>query len=188
MAADRLLELLAHLSWRKGPVTLASGKVSDFYIDCKQTALNAEGARLIGERALSIVESIRAGGQSVAGVGGLTLGADPIAMATALASAETASPVHAFIIRKEPKGHGTAAWLEGGKNLPENSPVLIAEDVITTGGSTLKAIERARESGLVPVAVMTLVDRQEGGKEHVEREAGIPVHALVTRADFDAFR
>lgn len=184
MASDRLVELLADLSWRKGPVTLASGQVSDFYIDCKQTALNAEGAKLIGERMFWLIEQLRQGGQPVAGVGGLTLGADPIAVATALTSAGTNRPVHAFIIRKEPKGHGTSAWLEGGNNLPEGSPVVIIEDVITTGGSTLKAIERTRESGLEPVAVVTLVDRQEGGKENIEREAGIPVYALVSRADF----
>lgn len=183
---DRLVRLLADLSWRKGPVTLASGKVSDFYIDCKQTALNAEGAKLIGERVWERIVALRAEGHDIRGVGGLTLGADPIGLAAALVSAGSDDPVHAFIIRKEPKGHGTAAWLEGGKNLPQGSKVVIAEDVITTGGSTLKAITRARESGLEPVAVVVLVDRQEGGKETVEEQSGLPVYPIVTRAAFDA--
>ena len=182
---DRLVQLLAELSWRKGPVTLASGKVSDFYIDCKQTALNAEGALLIGARVWERIQTLRTEGHDIRGVGGLTLGADPIGLAAALASASSNAPVHAFIIRKEPKGHGTAAWLEGGANLPEGSKVVIAEDVITTGGSTLKAITRARESGLVPVAVSVLVDRQEGGLETVESQSGLPVYPLVTREDFD---
>src|SRR5687767_12133796 len=108
-ARGRLLELLAERSWKRGPVVLASGRTSDFYLDCKQTALHAEGAWLIGQLVFAHVGALRAQGLKVEGVGGITLGADPIAVATALVSQENGQPVHAFIIRKEPKGHGTAA-------------------------------------------------------------------------------
>lgn len=179
----RLVQLLSDLSWKRGPVVLASGRTSDFYLDCKQTVLNAEGAQLIGEMVYDHVANLRERGQAVVGVGGLTLGADPIALAAALVSFQRGHPVHAFIIRKEPKGHGTAAWLEGARNLGENAPVLIVEDVVTTGGSTMKAIDRAKESGLVPVGILALVDRQEGGREALEK-TGLPFASLVTRADF----
>lgn len=186
--ADPLLGMLAELSWTRGPVTLASGLTSDFYIDCKQTALNAKGSALIGERVWRIVQTLRESGHDIRGIGGLTLGADPIALATAMASASSENPVHAFIIRKEPKGHGTAAWLEGGRNVASGASVAIAEDVITTGGSTLKAIERARQSGLKPQAVICLVDREQGGVARILEESGLDVHALFTRKDFEAFR
>lgn len=165
-------------------MTLASGTVSDFYVDCKQTTLHAEGAALIGARVFALVEKLREQGADIRGVGGLTLGSDPIAIATALVSSRSEHPIHAFVIRKEPKKHGTRAWLEGGQNLQDGSPVLITEDVITTGASTLKAVERALESGLKPVAVVTLVDRCEGGKEKVEEETGLSVYSLTTRDDF----
>ncbi len=186
--ADPLLGMLAELSWTQGPVTLASGQTSDFYIDCKQTALNASGSVLIGERVWRIVRELRDSGMSIRGIGGLTLGADPIALATAVASASSDDPVHAFIIRKEPKGHGTEAWLEGGRNVPSGAAVVIAEDVITTGGSTLKAIERTRQSGLQPHAVICLVDREQGGVARIRDESGLDVHALFTRQDFETFR
>ncbi len=169
-------------SWRRGEVVLASGKTSDFYVDGKQTSLSAEGAALIGHLAFAHVQELRAQGLTVDGVGGLTLGADPIAVACSVVSHIKGAPVHAFVIRKEPKGHGTGAWLEGGKSLGAGSKVLIVEDVVTTGGSTMKAIERARESGLEPVAILTLVDRQEGGREALEK-TGLPFHALATKSD-----
>ncbi len=180
----RLLTLLADLSWRRGPVVLASGRTSDFYLDCKQTALHAEGSYVLGQLVMAHIDALRAQGHGVVGVGGLTLGADPIAVATAVVSNLPGhKPVHAFVIRKEPKGHGTAAWLEGANNLPQGSPVLIVEDVVTTGGSTQKAVERAKLSGLSPVGILALVDRQEGGRENLEG-LGLPFAALLTRADF----
>lgn len=181
---NRLLHLLAEKSWRRGPVVLASGRTSDFYMDCKQTSLNAEGAAVIGQLVYAHVRSLRQSGQRVDGVGGLTLGADPIAVATAVVSAQYGDPVQAFVIRKEPKGHGTGAWLEGNRNLPEGAQVLLVEDVVTTGGSALKAYERAKESGLVPVGIISLVDRQEGGRENLEA-TGLPVTSLLTRSDFN---
>lgn len=180
----RLLALLSELSWRRGPVVLASGRTSDFYLDCKQTALHSEGAYVIGQLVMHHIQSLRAEGHTLVGVGGITLGADPIAVAAAvLSNLPGNKPVHAFVIRKEPKGHGTAAWLEGANNLPQGSPVLIVEDVVTTGGSTLKAVERAKLSGLQPVGILALVDRQEGGRENLEG-LGLPFTALLTRADF----
>jgi orotate phosphoribosyltransferase len=180
----RLLALLAERSWKRGPVVLASGRTSDFYMDCKQTSLHAEGAALIGALVFAHVQALRASGVVVDGVGGLTLGADPIAVATALVSAQEGAPVHAFIIRKEAKGHGTSAWVEGARNLPAGSKVLLLEDVVTTGGSTLKALERARLGGLEPVAILALLDRQEGGKEALEA-TGLPFASLLCRRDFD---
>ncbi|MBI3179668.1 MAG: orotate phosphoribosyltransferase [Deltaproteobacteria bacterium] len=175
--------MLKARSLKTGPVTLASGKTSNFYIDCKETALHAQGAALIGQLVFDHVVALRGEGLAIAGVGGLTMGADPIALATAVVSAASQEPVHAFIVRKEPKGHGTQSFVEGRANLPAGSAVLIVEDVVTTGGSTLKAIERARAAGLSPVAVLALVDREEGGAAAIAA-SGVRFAALFTRSDF----
>ncbi|PLX81730.1 MAG: orotate phosphoribosyltransferase, partial [Desulfuromonas sp.] len=116
------------------------------------------------------------------GVGGLTLGADPIATATSIAAALEGEDVHAFIIRKEPKGHGTGQWLEGRKNLPPGSRVVIVEDVTTTGGSSMKAVERAQEEGLEVLGIVTLVDREEGAQENVTG-AGQILKPVFTRTE-----
>jgi orotate phosphoribosyltransferase len=180
---QRLLQLLKDLSVKRGQFTLASGKTSDLYIDSKQTSLHCEGATLIGEVIFEHVQQLRQQGHAIVGVGGITMGADPIATAAAVISHQKAAPVHAFIIRKEPKGYGTGQWVEGMRNLPHNASVLIVEDVVTTGGSTVKAVERARESGLLPVAIVALVDRLEGGRENLAT-LGLPFTALFTRHDF----
>jgi orotate phosphoribosyltransferase len=200
LAADRarLLELLRALSFERRKVVLASGKESDFYIDCKRTALTAEGHVLIGRLLLERVRRLPA---PVHGVGGLTLGADPIASAVATASflelerwRATDHPApersegppatyDAFIVRKEPKGHGTGQWIEGRRTLPDGSRVVVIEDVVTTGGSALKAIERCRSERLEVVGCFALVDRREGGREAIEA-AGVPVDALFAREDF----
>jgi orotate phosphoribosyltransferase len=177
---DRLLELLRTLSFEKRKVILASGRESDFYVDCKRTALTAEGHVLVGR---CLFEKVRAVKPLVRGVGGLTLGADPIASAIALTSFLQGEPVDAFIVRKEPKGHGTGQWIEGRKTIPDGSRVVVIEDVVTTGGSALKAIERCRAENLVPIACVALVDRLEGGRE-VSEAAGVPLDALFTRKDF----
>ncbi len=194
----RLLELLRTLSFERRKVILASGRESDFYIDCKRTALTAEGHVLIGRL---LLERIRRLAPPVHGVGGLTLGADPIASAVATASFlelerwramdhvaadRTEGPpatCDAFIVRKEPKGHGTGQWIEGRKTLPDGSRVVVIEDVVTTGGSALKAIERCRAEQLVPVACLALVDREEGGRQAIEQQ-GVPLQALFARGDF----
>jgi orotate phosphoribosyltransferase len=176
----RLLELLRTLSFERRKVVLASGKESDFYVDCKRTALTAEGHVLVGRLLLEKVRAIR---PLVRGVGGLTLGADPIASAIALTSFLAGEPVDALIVRKEPKGHGTGQWIEGRKTIPDGSRVVVIEDVVTTGGSALKAIERCRAEKLEPVACVALVDRLEGGREAIEAQ-GVPLDALFTRKDF----
>jgi orotate phosphoribosyltransferase len=190
----RLLELLRTLSFERRKVILASGKESDFYVDCKRTALTAEGHVLVGRLLLEKVRRIR---PPVRGVGGLTLGADPIASAIALTSflewetwraqgqpdEAARAPIDAFIVRKEPKGHGTGQWIEGRKTIPDGSRVAVIEDVVTTGGSALKAIERCRAERLEPVACVALVDRLEGGREAIEAQ-GVPLDALFTRKDF----
>ncbi len=176
----RLLELLRTLSFERRKVVLASGKESDFYVDCKRTALTAEGHVLVGRL---LFEKVRAVRPLVRGVGGLTLGADPIASAIALTSFLAGEPVDAFIVRKEPKGHGTGQWIEGRKTIPDGSRVVVIEDVVTTGGSALKAIDRCRAEHLVPVACVALVDRLEGGREAIEAQ-GVPLDALFTRKDF----
>ncbi len=179
----RLLALLRSLSFERRKVVLASGKESDFYVDCKRTALTAEGHVLVGRLLWEETRRLR---PAVRGVGGLTLGADPIASAVALTSfldPGADAPVDAFIVRKEPKGHGTGQWIEGRTTIPDGSRVVVLEDVVTTGGSALKAIERCRAERLLPVACLALVDRLEGGREAIEA-AGVPLTALFTRRDF----
>jgi orotate phosphoribosyltransferase len=161
-------------------VILASGKESDFYIDCKRTALTAEGHVLVGRL---LFDRIRQLPPLVRGAGGLTLGADPLASAVAFASFLAGEPVDAFIVRKEPKGHGTGQWIEGRRTIPDGSRVAVLEDVITTGGSAVRAIERCRAEGLVVAGCFALVDRMEGGREAIE-SLGVPVESLFTRRDF----
>jgi orotate phosphoribosyltransferase len=175
----RLLDLLQTLAYERREVVLASGRSSDFYIDCKQALLTAEGHFLAGALVCDVLEREA---PEVRAVGGLTMGADPIASATATVAWQLGRPINAFYIRKEPKGHGTQKWLEGDKTVVPGTKVAIVEDVCTTGGSTLKAIERARLHGLEVLRVITMVDRQEGGREAVEREA--PMTALFSRSDF----
>jgi len=119
---------------------------------------------------------------SAEAIGGLTLGADPIADATSLVSFLAGKPLHAFIVRKEPKGHGSGEWIEGMRNLHPEMPVVILEDVVTTGASTLRAIERARASNLNVLHAITLVDRQEGGREAIE--VSTPLFSLFNKQDF----
>jgi orotate phosphoribosyltransferase len=174
----RLLELLRTRAFAEREVTLSSGAKSSFYMDCKQVSLDAEGACLIGELFHAVIEEVAP--QAVA-VGGLTLGADPLATATSIAGWHAGSPRGAFLVRKEPKGHGTNQWVESA-HLPPGAEVVVVEDVVTTGAATLKAIERARLAGLVVVHALAIVDRLEGGRAAVERET--PLVALFTRRDF----
>ncbi len=178
-ASVQLLALLTEKSFQKREVVLSSGKKSNFYIDCKQASLTAEGHALIGQL---FCAAIAKHAPEAEAVGGLTLGADPLASAVAMASYLGGRPLDAFLIRKEAKGHGTEQYLEGMSNLREGMPVVILEDVVTTGASTIKAIERAKAAGLHVVLAITLVDRDEGGREAVEAHA--PLLALYTRHDF----
>lgn len=175
---EKLKRIIIEKSYEKRKVILSSGVESDFYFDGKQTTLHPEGSYLTGKLFFQAIEDI----EGVEGVGGLTLGADPIATAVSLVSFLEGRSIPAFIIRKEPKGHGTGAWLEGRKNLKEGARVIIVEDVVTSGGSSLKAIHRAEEEGLTVLGVVTLVDREEGGRENIEK-AGYWLRAIFTKAD-----
>lgn len=177
---QRLIELLRTLSFERRKVVLASGKESDFYIDCKRTALTAEGHVLVGRLLFDRIRRLR---PLPRGAGGLTLGADPLASAVALTSWLEKEPLDAFIVRKEPKGHGTGQWIEGRRTIPDGSRVAVLEDVVTSGGSALKAIERCRAEKLVVAGCFALVDRMEGGREAIEAQ-GVPLDCLFTREDF----
>lgn len=176
----RFLSILKEKSYEKRNVVLSSGRESDFYIDCKQTTLTAEGSVLCGRLICEMLEK----GEWPEAVGGITLGADPIVTAVSLTSALRGRPIPAFIIRKEPKKHGTAQWVEGTKNLHEGMKVAIVEDVVTTGASTLRAIERAEGAGLVVSRVIALVDRNEGGFETIA-EKGYRLEAMFLKEDVE---
>jgi orotate phosphoribosyltransferase len=170
-ALDRLL--LAR-SVKRGHFVLASGRASTFYIDCRLTTMSAEGLVLIGRLGL---EAIRAAQWAPRSVGGLTMGADPVAYAIAAASAGTGPVLDAFSVRKEPKAHGTGRRIEG--NFSPGDPVIIVEDVITTGGSALQAVEAVRDEGGKVLGVLAVVDREEGGRAVIEN-AGLQVVTLTT--------
>ena len=174
----RLLELLRTRAFAEREVTLSSGLKSNFYIDCKQVTLDAEGALLCGELLDEAIEKLCS---TAVAVGGLTMGADPLATATSIASFRAGRPRAAFLVRKEPKGHGANQWVES-PGLAPGSKVVILEDVITTGASTLRAIERARLAGLDVIYALGLVDRLEGGRAAIERETTLAT--LYTRKDF----
>lgn len=159
-----LLDLLARISFRLGNFTLSSGAKSDYYIDCRTTTLHAEGGRLTG---LAILDALREHGLKPAAVGGLTMGADPVVSGVAIASAWAAqqnpgSPlIHGFLVRKAEKAHGTGRRIEGF--CEKDAPVVIVDDVCTTGASTITAIEAAREAGMKVIAAVCLVEREEAG-------------------------
>jgi orotate phosphoribosyltransferase len=177
---SRLLQLLTERSFARRQVVLASGKSSDFYIDCKQTTLHPEGLSLT---AALFADEIAKHPARISAVAGPTLGADPIVAAVAVAGFARGLDWPAIIVRKEPKGHGTAQYLEGVVHLEKSRRVAMFEDVVTSGGSMLKAVERVREGGFDVVACFAVVDRLEGGREAIEA-AGLPFTALFTRADF----
>jgi orotate phosphoribosyltransferase len=180
---QKLVSLIRHLSYREGDFTLASGKKSSFYVDLKATTLHPEGAYWIGEVALNLLLSeMHTDLKPIQAVGGLTLGADPLATSISLAARSRNWLLPAFIVRKEPKDHGTSKYIEGTENIAAGSPVLVLEDVVTTGGSSLKAIERLRAEGYHPVATLTVVDREEGGAEQI-RKAGLKFLALTTLSE-----
>ncbi len=160
----RLLDLLKTLSYEEGDFTLVSGKKSTYYIDAKETTLNPEGMYLVGAIMYEMVRAVK----GVDAVGGVSIGGDPLVCATVLAAQGRKDPLKGFLIRKEPKGHGTNRWVEGGKNLKKGMNVVILEDVVTTGGSSLKAIEATEREGYTVKGIVALLDRLEGGREAVE--------------------
>ncbi|MFZ9149233.1 orotate phosphoribosyltransferase [Vulcanococcus sp.] len=165
-----LLELLAQRAYRHGNFTLASGRTSNHYVNCKPVSLSGIGLALLSTQMLELVEP------GAVAVAGLTLGADPLVSGVAQAAALAGQQLDALIVRKEAKGHGTGAWLEGP--LPEaGSRITVLEDVVTTGGSSLKAVKQLREAGYVVERVVTIVDRQEGGLAAMQ-EAGLELRSL----------
>jgi orotate phosphoribosyltransferase len=176
---QRLKEILLEKSYRQGSFTLTSGKTSDFYIDGKQTTLSAEGAYLCGKL---ILEMILKQQEPIQAVGGMTLGADPLVTAVSLVSFLEKHPIPAFIVRKEAKGHGTGNYIEGLKNMPAGCRVALLEDVVTTGGTLLKVIERVESQGFKVGLVVTVVERQEGGTKTLA-DAGYPLEAIFTREE-----
>jgi len=176
---QRLKELLLTKSYRKGSFTLTSGKTSDFYIDGKQTTLSAEGSYLCGKLLFDLIHNEE---QAIGAVGGMTLGADPLVTAVSLVSFLEKNPIPAFIVRKEAKGHGTGNYIEGLKNMPEGCRVALVEDVVTTGGTLLKVIERVEAQGFKVGLVATIVERQEGGVQALA-DKGYKLKSIFTRED-----
>lgn len=158
-----LLDLICDVAYKEGDFTLSSGKKSDYYINGKQVTLHAEGGVMVARLLLNMLP------EGIAGVGGLTLGADPMVSAISVVGVYENKPVTPLIIRKEAKGHGTRAYIEG-PTLPEGSAIAIIEDVVTTGASALKAVERLRDAGYQVDNVFALVDRQQGGRELYDKE------------------
>lgn len=175
---QRLAEIILEKSFQyrdNPPFTLSSGKTSNYYFNCKTTTMDPEGMYLIGNVIFDMLADA-----DISAAGGLTLGADPIANALSFISYQKKKPIKSFVVRKDVKGHGTKKAVEG--NVTTGDRVVIIEDVITTGGSAITAIEAAREAGLVVDRVVALVDREEGGieniKKHVDR-----VDAVLTRSE-----
>lgn len=173
----RLARLLLEKSYREGDFLLASGKRSDYYFDCRATALNAEGSWLIGSLFCDLLANL-----AIKGVGGMTLGADPLVTATTVVSFRNDRPLDGLIVRKEAKGHGTGNFVEGLTNFSSGDNVAMLEDVVTTGGSLLKACARVRDAGLNVVATCAILDRNEGGREALA-EAGYNLLALFSREE-----
>jgi orotate phosphoribosyltransferase len=146
---------------------LSSGKMSNLYVNCKPVTLSSTGMNLIGHLILEEIHRNNIQLHDICAIGGLTFGADPIAVATAFVSDSTFNPINAFSVRRWPKKHGIMKWIEG--DLTENAYVVIVEDVVTTGNSVIKAINRVRTEGLNVSQIITLIDRQEGGMENIQK-------------------
>jgi orotate phosphoribosyltransferase len=170
-----LLELLVKKAYQEGDFTLSSGQKSSYYINCKQVTLDAQGALAVGRLILDLLA------EDTIAVAGLTLGADPIVSALSVVSAYENRNIPALIIRKQAKGHGTQAYIEG-LALPEGSKVVVLEDVVTTGQSALIAVQRLKDAGYQVEEVIALVDRQQGGSQLYESE-GLKFKALFTIQD-----
>jgi orotate phosphoribosyltransferase len=172
----QLLKIIKDTSYREGDFVLASGRKSKFYLDLKETTLNQEGMSLAAALMVNILINQKL---NAFAVGGLTMGADPIASAVSLAAAVRGLKLQSFIVRKQAKEHGTLAWIEGAKSFPKGAHLVVLEDVVTTGGSSLKAVERLREAGFIVNTVITIVDRQEGGAQALAA-AGLQLISLCS--------
>jgi orotate phosphoribosyltransferase len=175
---NRLIKLIIEKAFKysEEPVfKLVSGRMSNYYFNCKAVTLHPEGMYLIGNLIFELIKELDA-----KGIGGLTLGADPIANAVAYTSYLKKRPVEAFVVRKTAKSHGTMQWIEG--NIKRGDRVVIVDDVITTGKSTIEAITRAKETGLEIVKIIALIDRQEGGRQAIEA-LGYRLEPIITREE-----
>jgi orotate phosphoribosyltransferase len=175
--ADQLRRLLLERSVRRGDFVLASGQRSSYYIDCRPTTMSAEGQVLIGRLGLA---AIQAAGWRPRAIGGLTMGADPVAYAIAAASWSSSSAIDAFSVRKEAKGHGTGRLIEG--NFQAGDPVVVVEDVITSGGSAERAISAVSDAGGKVLGVLAVVDREQGGRGHLA-QLGYNVVSITTASE-----
>ncbi|MFO7555428.1 MAG: orotate phosphoribosyltransferase [Desulfobacterales bacterium] len=176
-----LIEIICKKSFkytREPSFKLVSGKMSRFYVNCKPTTMSPRGMFLVGHLVFDVIKDLKADG-----IGGLTFGADPMAMATAFVSELKRSPVNAFSIRKTQKDHGIIRWIEG--DMKPGQRVVIIDDVVTTGGSTIKAVERAVSEGLRVIKTVILVDRQEGGVENIRNHVE-DVSAIIARDELMA--
>ena len=169
---DKLLEMLKRDAYRHGEFTLSSGVKSEHYVNCKPVTLNGKGLALSSLLMFDCLE------KGVVAVGGLTLGADALVSGVAMAACSYDREINALIVRKEPNGHGTQAWIEGPMP-PEGSRVTVLEDVVTSGGSAIKAAQKLRDAGYVVDRVVSIVDRQEGGKDAMLK-VGLELRSLFT--------
>ena len=167
---DELLYFLKKDAYKKGEFKLSSGKTSEHYVNCKPVTLTGRGLTLTSLLMLEYIETRV--------VGGLTLGADPLVSGVAVVSALDKTVINGLIVRKEPKGHGTGAWIEGPE-FPKGTRVTVLEDVVTTGGSAIKAAEKLRDAGYVVERVVAIIDRQEGGADAM-KEAGLELKSIFT--------
>ena len=172
-----LVDLIATRALKRGTFRLASGREASFYLDAKQVVLEARGSMLVGR---AILERLQALGPLPDAVGGMSIGADPITSAVVTMAGVEGLPLKGFLVRKEPKDHGTKRYVEGP--VEPGQRVVIVEDVVTTAGSSLVAIDRARDFGLVVERVVVVIDRLAGGREALAAR-GIPLEALVTIRD-----
>ncbi len=179
---QRLAEIVIEKSFKyrdDPPFTLASGRKSNYYFNCKPTTLDPEGMNLIGTLLFQMLSD-----STATAAGGLTLGADPLANALSVISFQKGRPIKSFIVRKDIKDHGTKSAIEG--DVQPGERVVVLDDVITTGGSTITAIERVREAGLIVDRVIALIDREEGGRENIVQLVD-RVDAVLTRTEVMAF-
>ena len=174
---ESLIALVRHRSLKFGEFTLASGKKASYYLDGKQVTLDPHGSRLIAEGILKLI----AGTNMPNAIGGMSIGADPITAAVVTMSAVNGTPIYGFMVRKEPKGHGTDQYIEGP--VKPGDRVVIVEDVVTTGGSSLKAIKICEDYGLKVTGVIAIIDRMEGGAAAFS-QAGYKLSSLLTIEDF----
>lgn len=176
----RLSKLLLEKSYIEGEVTLTSGKKSNYYFDLKPTALHPEGLYLIGKLFFHMIS------KDAQGVAGMTLGADPLVCAVTLISHLEKRPLPSIIVRKKAKAHGTQNYLEGLQNFSPGQKIVVLEDVVTTGGSVLTACERIEAAGLKVLEILCVLDREEGGKENIEKK-GLKLRPIFTKDELFSF-